>query len=198
MDNEFPRLIVRLAVALMTSDGSIDRPEIDSLRHLDELGLGEISPLVPEELERASHEPIDRHAVCDRLKAIAPHAGPAILSALGAIAVSNRSVPTPELWELRHISRALAVPDDVADQAFAPALALARGESRQPRPTASRGDLSREAIVAGYRRAIERYNPEKFVHLGPEYAVLAIRRLAAATDAFETAMAEYHQNESRQ
>ena len=189
MDNEISRLIVRLAVAVMRSDGSIDVPELKALRHLDDLGLGRISPIALEEIERATREPIDRHAVCDRLKVLAPQAGPVILATLATIAASDRSVPNAELWELRHISRALGVPDDVADEAFSPALECVRG--REPsRPIEPRREVRREEIVAAYRRAIQRYNPEKVIHLGPEYAVLAVRRLARATEAFESAMAE--------
>ena len=189
MDNELSRLIVRLAVDVITSDGAIDAPELEALEHLDRLGLGRLSSLAREEIERGLHTPIDRHAVCDRLKALAPHGGPVILAALGAIAASNRAVPMRELWELRHISRALGVPDDVADEAFAPALELARAQARRV-SSAPKPDSSRESLVAAYRRAIERYNPEKVIHLGPEYAVLAVRRLALATDAFESAMEE--------
>ena len=196
METEFSRLIVRLAVFVMASDGSIDASELEALEHLDTLGLGRISHLALEEFERAAREPIDLHDVCDRLKAAAPHGGPLILSALGAIASSNRSVPTAELWALRHVSRALCIPDDVADEAFGPTLGLAKAEERASRQRESRRGSdasepgSREALVAAYRRAIERYNPEKVIHLGPEYAVLAVRRLARATEAFESAMAD--------
>ena len=130
MNNEISRLIVRLAVDVMMSDGAIDVPELAALEHLDELGLGQLSSLALEEIERTRHTPIDRVAVCNRLKTLAPHGGPVILAALGAIAASNRSVPTRELWELRHISRALCVPEDVANEAFAPALALAKAADR--------------------------------------------------------------------
>jgi hypothetical protein len=39
-------------------------------------------------------------------------------------------------------------------------------------------------VDAAYRAVIERYQPIKVIDLGPEFAVLAVRRLAAATAAF--------------
>jgi uncharacterized tellurite resistance protein B-like protein len=40
------------------------------------------------------------------------------------------------------------------------------------------------AVESAYRAIVERYQPAKVIDLGPEFAVLAVRRLAAATAAF--------------
>lgn len=45
------------------------------------------------------------------------------------------------------------------------------------------------AVEQAYRAQLERYQPLKVLDLGPEFAVLAVRRLAAATAAF-TAISE--------
>ncbi len=48
---------------------------------------------------------------------------------------------------------------------------------------------SRQDLQAAYRRAVELYDPLRVVDLGPEFAVLAVRRLQVATDAFEALLA---------
>ena len=39
-------------------------------------------------------------------------------------------------------------------------------------------------MESAYRAVVERYQPAKVIDLGPEFAVLAVNRLAAATEAF--------------
>jgi DnaJ-domain-containing protein 1 len=51
------------------------------------------------------------------------------------------------------------------------------------RPGASGAD-----VETAYRAAVERYDPKKVIDLGPEFAVLAVRKLAEATAAFEVAL----------
>jgi DnaJ-domain-containing protein 1 len=46
---------------------------------------------------------------------------------------------------------------------------------------------SAAAMDAAYRRLVERYDPVRVLELGPEFAVLAVRRLTAATAAYELA-----------
>lgn len=43
---------------------------------------------------------------------------------------------------------------------------------------------SSAAVESAYRTIVERYQPAKVIELGPEFAVLAVNRLAAATAAF--------------
>jgi DnaJ-domain-containing protein 1 len=52
------------------------------------------------------------------------------------------------------------------------------------RPGASRAELEN-----AYRAALERYNPNKVIDLGTEFASLAVQKLAQATAAFEFALA---------
>ena len=191
MENDVQRLTARLAVAVMTGDGVVDVPELEALAHLDYLGFGRISNLVREEMQRALREPIDLEETCARFHAALPHSGPAVLAALAAISASNLAVPMKELWALRTISRLLAVPDDVADQAFSPALEIVeaaehRARSSKVAPTTHRERL--EQLVEAYRRVIERFDPEKVRVLGPEFVALAVRQLSRASAEFEARM----------
>ena len=75
-------------------------------------------------------------------------------------------------------------PEPVAGPAAAPtAAARASGE-----PLAAayavlglEPGASAAAVDEAYRAVIERYQPIKVLDLGPEFAILAVRRLAAAT-----------------
>jgi DnaJ-domain-containing protein 1 len=50
-------------------------------------------------------------------------------------------------------------------------------------------DATPAAIDEAYRRLVARYDPARVLDLGPEFAVLAVRRLTAATAAYELARA---------
>jgi uncharacterized tellurite resistance protein B-like protein len=203
---EFVRLIMRLAVAVMKSDGSVVPKEIEALRHLDRLGLGRISDLVLEEMQRAAREPIDLAETCARIKATAPRGGEVILAALATIASSDQDVPVRELWSLRQIARHLALPEDIANDALDPALQLYRAQERLQSPrteVASRHEpifacegASREQILAAYRAILERNDPITAFAIAPELGASAVRHLAVATMAFEAALAALDEDRS--
>jgi DnaJ-domain-containing protein 1 len=69
---------------------------------------------------------------------------------------------------------ATVAPADPARAAAFAALGLAPGATRA-------------AVDAAYRAIIERYQPIKVIDLGPEFAALAVQRLAAATAAYAAA-----------
>jgi DnaJ-domain-containing protein 1 len=49
-----------------------------------------------------------------------------------------------------------------------------------------------DSIDEAYRRIIARYDPTRVLPLGPEFAALAVRRLADATAAYETLRSHAH------
>lgn len=226
-------MIVRLAVAMMAADGRITPNELSAVQQLDRLGLGPLSALAREEIERAVEQPIDLRDACAGLAQLSPQGGRIILSILAEIAAADGVVSSREREMLREIAALMVLPADAADEALA-SHALGRLEASQPsepprreeeeaiavaessrmeaearrrssnlptgvasaeslahayallgvRPGASRVELEN-----AYRAALERYNPNKVIDLGTEFASLAVQKLAQATAAFEFALA---------
>jgi len=136
MDNDDPRrLIARLAVAVMVSDGRITPSEVDALGRLDELGLGPLSDLAEEEIRGAVSRPIDLRATCDGLARATPQAAAVILSVLAEIAASDRAVSPAELATLRSVADLLGL--GAADTAHIVSAAMAEyGASLDEEPAA--------------------------------------------------------------
>jgi uncharacterized tellurite resistance protein B-like protein len=230
MSEDPRRLIVRLAVAVMAADGRIDPDELQAAERLDRLGLGLLSTLAREEIERAAREPIDLIATCAGLSSASPQAGSVILAALADIAGVDHLLKPGEIQVLSAIGRLLGLPESMVETILDAAAAACEGEparepwTRQeaevpersaaatrgpfvarpgPAPLARLGeplalaygrlglgaDVSRAEIEAAYRALVERYNPAKVIDLGPEFAILAVRKLAEATTAFEEILA---------
>ncbi len=230
MSEDPRRLIVRLAVAVMAADGRIDPDEIQAAERLDRLGLGPLSKLAREEIERAAREPIDLAATCAGLSSASPQAGSVILAALADIAGIDHLLRPGEVRVLAAIGRLLGLPESIVESILDAAAAAcegepagappSRGEAEAPEPAgagAPRAFVARPApappapggdalalaygrlgleshatrgeLEAAYRALIERYNPARVIDLGPEFAILAVRRLADATAAFETILA---------
>jgi len=234
----------------MAADGRIARSELLSLHGLVHLGFGSLEELTREELVNSAEAPIDVGTACRELVGVYPDAGPTVLAALVAIAVSDGELDPREIALLAGIGEALRVPPPVVNEIVRTAAARldvdgggARGldvehiqsAERQPhretiqdeneavkRPTAAppgavestarpygstrpaadvaplanayallglEPGASPAAVEAAYRAVIERYQPSKVIDLGVEFAVLAVRRLAAATAAFTTLVA---------
>ena len=244
--NEDPRrLIVRLAVAVMAADGRIDPDELQAAERLDRLGLGPLSALAGEEIDRAAREPIDLRATCAGLSSGSPQAGAVILAALADIAGVDHVLKPGEVQVLAAVGSLLGLSEStvraIIEEAAAacereritaesnareereageeradvsaPRAALARGRfAARPRPEAigSTGrrlgleygrlglgeDASRAQVEAAYRAFVERYNPAKVIDLGPEFAILAVRKLAEATTALEAILASLEPEEA--
>jgi len=103
------RLIVRLAVAVMTADGRITPSERDALSRFDDIGLGRLSDLVDEEVQRAAHEPIDLVATCEPLIDASPEVATIITSVLCDIAASDRAVTASEVTTLSAVATLLGL-----------------------------------------------------------------------------------------
>jgi DnaJ-domain-containing protein 1 len=182
--------------------------ELPALGQLDRLGLGTLSEYAYEEARRADEKAVDVAAACAELRAAAPRAASTILAALAELAASDGALAPREREVLLAVGRGLGLtPRDVrvilttaTAEASAPAADVTIGRPR-PRVVASRGDVEAahrvlgiepgagaEQIDAAYRRLVDRYNPAKVVELGCDFAVLAIRKLAGITDAYDTAM----------
>ncbi len=213
MDLDPRRSIARLAAAVMAADARVTTSELAAVTKLVRLGLGSLEGPTREELARCVHEPIDVAPACAALIEAYPDAGPTILAALAEIAASDGQLDPRELALLASIGEALGVPPPVVhhlveaaavaagaalpSDAGPPAAAAAppapptRPSTPPPAAVAAayaalglEPGASPTAVERAYRVAIERYQPIKVVDLGPEFAVLAVRRLAAATAAF--------------
>jgi uncharacterized tellurite resistance protein B-like protein len=203
------RLIVRLAVAVAAADGRLSGEEMHALERLDEAGFGPLSALALQEIERAAREPIDIRATCAALRSIGPQAVALVFSALADVAESD-GVSQAELDLLRSIAVLLEVPPAHATGILARGSEPAASSSprrpvtqpTQPVPSSEAPTESEEltrarallgidqgadrrALDAAYLALVERYDPGKVTAFGPEFVVLAVRRLADITAAYE-------------
>jgi uncharacterized tellurite resistance protein B-like protein len=124
-------MIVRLAVALMAADGRITQSELSTAEHLDRLGLGALSTLAKEEIDRAARQPIDLGDTCTGLAELSPEGGRIILSILAEIAAADGVVTSTEREMLREIAGLLTLPAGSADDALA-SLELGPLEASRP------------------------------------------------------------------
>lgn len=203
MEGDPRRLLAQLAVAVIAADGRVTTSELEAVARLDDLGLGRLSTLVEEELRSAAHRRIDLAATCRLLRERVPDAAPVILAALAQLAASDRALAEGELDLLGQAAAALGLSQAEAQEVLSSALS---GPARSAEPpaaapppaarvapgvshalallgldaSAGRGDLDER-----YRLLVERYDPAKVIQLGPDFAALAIRKLAQLTDAYE-------------
>jgi DnaJ-domain-containing protein 1 len=207
--NDPRQLIAQLAAAVITADERVTTAEIDALRHLDDLGLGRLSPLTEAAMERAVHQPIDVASAAQALRALGGGAAPIILAALADIAAADRILSPAEMDMLSLVASSLGLSDGEAEHVLTSVLGA---QNRPSEPAAAHppppmlavpGDdrlaharrvldaepaATRAEIEASYRRLIERYNPAKVIDLGPDFAALAVRKLAQATEAYQAAI----------
>ncbi len=205
-ENDPRRLIARLAAAIVASNGHVTAPEIEALDELDLLGLGRLSEIAREEMMHAVEEPIDVQAACDALAAVGPETLEVVLTVLARVATSNGAPGESARRTFEAIATALGVPTiDAVRMLDAAAARRARpslGSERRPGvpPERGRTDAERrlgveagaslERLEAAYLAAVERYAPAKLAPLGAEFVALAVRKLAALTEAFEEARAQ--------
>lgn len=203
--NDLRRLIARLALAVMAADGRVTRAELDALSRFDALGLGPLEDVAREEIERALQKPIDVAETCIALPPLTHQAADLLLGALADLAASD-GLLSPREREMFHL-----VAGHLGLDAAAAARVLERAlAARKPiasAPAAGDGDerrveVRRALAVLGlepgavlgrideaFLECVQRYDPAKVGELGPEFAALAVRRLAAITDAYEVAIA---------
>ena len=197
--------IARLLAAMMVADRRLTTAEIDAARRLDYIGLGPLSPLVDEELQRATRMPIDIGDACAALSGTGPALIGTVLAALARVAASDGSVDDLERGTFGAIATRLgARMVDIRDYleeheprsgtgtiAAAPAVAR-RAAVPDDAANALRalglGATANSAEVdAAYLRRVEQYDPMKVAPLGPDFVALAVRKLAALTELYATA-----------
>lgn len=207
MEIDPPRLVARLAAAVILADGRVTSGEMDDLGLLDNLGLGTLSRLAEEEMRSAVHRPIDVLAVCRLLREQLPDAAPTILGALAAVAASDQDLSEAELELLAELASELGLAPTEADRILDAVFRLTKPETTalpSPQPAAHPTldpRLGRALRLLGldtltgrtdldlsYQRLIERYDPAKVIELGPDSAAVAVRKLAEVTDAYQVAL----------
>ncbi len=207
--NDLGRLIARLAVSVIAADGRITASELAALERLDELGLGPLAPVARAEIERAVHVPVDVEATCAALPPLPDEAATLLVAVLADIAASDRVLAPRERETFTTVADRLGVEPAVAARLLEVAAGHLPSEP-PPEPPSRAGEragaadaarlqalrrlglepgASRADVDAAYLGLVRRYDPAKVAELGPEFAALAIRRLAAATDAYDVAVA---------
>jgi DnaJ-domain-containing protein 1 len=204
------RLITRLAVAVIAADGRITTPELEALGRLDRLGLGSLAAVAREEIERATQKPVDVAATCSALAPLGDKATALVLNILAALVASDGQLAPRErevfdsvaghlgvgpaaAWRI--LDAAISPPSRSVAQGVSPA--SQGGAAATPRPSVQRAfqvlglepGASRSALDTKYLDLVQRYDPARVSDLGAEFAALAVRRLAAITDAYEAAHA---------
>ena len=207
MEKDLPRLVAQLAAAVILADGRVTADEMDELGLLDELGLGTLSGLAEEEMRSALQRPIDVRAACRLLREQLPDAAPTILAALASIAASDEDLSEAELEVLAEVASDLGLASVETERILDAVFRLAEPATAAPVPPQPAAhpsldpQLDRALLVLGldtlarradldqsYRRLIERYDPAKVIDLGPDFAAVAVRKLAEVTDAYRLAV----------
>jgi DnaJ-domain-containing protein 1 len=136
-----------------------------------------------------------------------PDAAPTILAALASIAASDEDLSEAELEVLAEVASDLGLASVETERILDAVFRLAEPATAAPVPPqlAARPSLDpqldRALLVLGldtlarradldqsYRRLIERYDPAKVIDLGPDFAAVAVRKLAEVTDAYRLAV----------
>ena len=188
--------IARLVAAMMVADRRLAMAEIDAADRLDRFGLGPLSGLVREEIERAMRMPIELEQPCALVRSSGPALVGTVLSILADVAASDGGIDEDERRVFGAIAGRLgAGTTEIADHlagetrgagAPRPAPAL-DGTSGALRALDLGAAANRAEIDAAYLRLVERYDPAKVAPLGADFAALAVRKLAALTELYEVA-----------
>jgi hypothetical protein len=210
MDREpLGRLIARLAVGIIAADGRITPTELAALARLDGLGLGSLAGVAREEIERAIQEPVDVPATCAALPPLGEEAAALLLSVFAELAASDRLLAPRERDAFDTVAHHLGVGRAAAAQILEAAVSPPPGGEEEairastPAEVTPSSDPARQRafralglepgaprsrIDATYLDLVQRYDPARVGALGPEFAALAVRRLATLTDAYELAL----------
>jgi uncharacterized tellurite resistance protein B-like protein len=195
--------IARLVAAMMVADRRLATAEIDEASRLDHIGLGPLSPIVRDELQRATRIPIDVGDACTALSGTGPALIGTVLSVLAHIAASDGAVDDDERRMFATIANRLGArmaeiqdyleSDESGDvettTAGAPLRSAVRADDRADTLRAlGLGSTAGPAEVdAAYLRLVEQYDPAKVAPLGADFVVLVVRKLAALSDLYEAA-----------
>ena len=196
--------ISRLVAAMMVADRRLAMEEIDAGNRLDRIGLGPLSPLVREELQRATRMPIDLDEACGALRGAGPALIGTVLAALAGVAASDGTIDDDE----RRVFGAIASRLGAETSRIADHVGDARGDGIAPAPPAGPGARVAAAaddgatalralglgaaanpaeVDAAYLRLVAQYDPAKVAPLGADFVVLAVRKLAALTELYQVA-----------
>ena len=197
--------IARLVAAMMVADRRLAMAEIDAADRLDRFGLGTLSGLVREEVERATRMPIELEQPCAVVRASGPALVGTVLSILADVAASDGGIDDDERRVFGAIAGRLGagtteVADHLAGETHGAGVGTPRPGASAPRTApavdGAAGALralelgaaaNRAEIDAAYLRLVERYDPAKVAPLGADFAALAVRKLAALTELYEVA-----------
>jgi len=190
--------VARLVVGVMVADGHVAAGELDLVSRLDRAGLGPLAGRVRRELEQAAREPIDVDRACQTVRASGMALVGAVLSMLARIAgVGERRVASEQAL-LVAIAERLGVDREQARSHLEPLRHDSRSATRQGRASFDAADAalrqlglgrtaSRAEVDEAYLRLVDRYDPGKLALLGADFVKLAVRELAALTEAYERA-----------
>jgi hypothetical protein len=201
-----PRVaIARLVAAMMVADRRLTTEEIDEARRLDHIGLGPLSPIVNDELQRATRRPIDVGDACRALSGTGSGLIGTVLSVLADVAASDGAVDDDERRMFATIANRLGARMAEIQDYLEPAEPRGAVETAAPAAAAGRGVVqgddgaetlrafglgttaSPADVDAAYLRLVEQYDPVKVAPLGADFVVLAVRKLAALTELYEVA-----------
>jgi uncharacterized tellurite resistance protein B-like protein len=187
--------VARLVAAVMVADGRLAPAEIDAAARLDRAGFGPLIPLVNVELERATRGPLEIGPACAELRASGPAVAGSVVSLLSRVAASDGTVAAAEEELLTGIASLLGA--DVGDLPAAPSRdrrdgavsgaghPLGRDSAEALALLGLHAGATAEDATTAYLQLVERYDPLKVAPLGVEFVVLAVRRLADVTAAYE-------------
>jgi hypothetical protein len=202
--------IARLVAAMMVADRRLSTEEIDEAARLDGIGLGPLSPLVQDELQRATRAPIEIDDACVALSGTGPALVGTVLSVLAGVAASDGAIDADESRLFAAVATRLgAGPCDIRDYVASdetPREVESTGSAVPPVPSAAADDVGGEAlhafglgrtatraqIDAAYLDVVERYDPVKVAPLGPEFVLLAVQKLAGLSELYEIARDAAH------
>ncbi|HXJ33443.1 MAG TPA: TerB family tellurite resistance protein [Candidatus Eisenbacteria bacterium] len=197
--------IARLVAAMMVADRRLATEEIHEATRLDQIGLGPLSPLVAEELQRATRMPVDVGEACRALSGTGPALIGTVLSVLAGVAASDGAVDDDErrvftaIAErlgagMREIRDYLGPSEPTGDTGTAATAAATRRAVARDDEGASAlralglGTASNATDVdAAYLRLVEQFDPTKVAPLGADFVVLAVHKLAALTELYGAA-----------
>lgn len=197
--------IARLVTAMMIADRRLSTNELDEATRLDGIGLGPLSPLVRDELQRATRMPIEIDEACASLSGTGPALIGTVLSVLAGVAASDGTIDADEVRLFAAIASRLGagmrdihdyLPSDDAPRevesttSAMPDVSRAAPDDEGTKALHALGlgeTATRAQIDAAYLGAVERYDPAKVVPLGPEFVLLAVQKLAALSELYEIA-----------
>lgn len=169
----------RLATAILHAGGRCT----ESPRRI----AGPIASLLMDVLPSQPEDTVDLSNACATLRGLGPEPVRVLATALAEIAVVDGS-PTAEMRAtFTSVTRALDVPAAEGRMLLEQAIAarLTAFSAEPPAMAAAGRAASREALDLAYLQEVVRFDPVAMAQLGPEFAALAVHRLADVTLLYE-------------